>query len=55
VLAADVAGVKNRIDTFERLERLGADQAVRVGDDADARAIPRLTLSWPRWSFDIDP
>jgi hypothetical protein len=69
VRAADVARVQNRVDAFERFERLGPDQPVRVGDDADARragagplamcrtllATARPTLSWPRSSFDNDP
>lgn len=55
VIAANVAGVENRIDTLERGERLGPDQAVRIGDDADAGTNPRLTLSSPRPSLCIDP
>ena len=54
VLAADVSSVKNCVDALQRRERFGADQAVRVGNDADA-ATPRWTLSWPRSSFDSDP
>ena len=35
VRASDVAGVDDVLDTGERLQRLGAQQAVGVGDDAD--------------------
>ncbi len=37
MIAADVAGVKDRIDTCQRLQRFRTDQTVRVGDDANAR------------------
>ena len=35
VRASDVAGMNDVLDTGERLYRLGAQQAVGVGDDAD--------------------
>src|SRR6266550_6513928 len=51
VLAADVAGVKNRIDAMKRGECFGPDQTMRVGDDANSlRAIPRRSPSSPRSS-----
>jgi hypothetical protein len=44
VLAADIAGMQNRIDTLQRRERFRSNQAVRVGDDSDAQLSPRC---WP--------
>jgi hypothetical protein len=56
VLAADVAGVKNHIDALQRGDRLGANQAVRVGNDADfGPAIPRYSPSSPRSNLCIGP
>jgi hypothetical protein len=48
MIAADVAGVQDRIHAGQRGQRLGTDQAVRVGNDADPR--PRCSLSSPRSS-----
>jgi len=53
VLAADVAGMENRIDALQRRECLRANQAVRVGDDADARLKPRCWPSSPSSSLGI--
>jgi len=36
VIAADVAGMEDRVHARQRLQRFRANQAVRVGDDADA-------------------
>jgi len=52
VIAANVAGVKDQIDAPQRFERLGADQSVRVGDDADSFN-SRLRPSSPRPNSDI--
>lgn len=54
VIAADVAGMQDRIDTLQCCQRLGTNQTVRVGDDADAQLNPRLKLSSPRSSLCID-
>ena len=54
VLAADVAGVQDRIDALQRSQSFGTNQTVRIGDDSDARLSPRSTLSWPRSSLCID-
>ncbi len=35
VIAADVAGVEDRVHARQRLQRFRTDQSVRVGDDAD--------------------
>ncbi len=55
MLAADVAGVQDRIHTSQRSKRLGTNQTVRIGDDANARITPRLTLSSPRRSLCSGP
>jgi len=53
VIAADVAGVQDRIHSRQCLQRLRANQTVGVGDDADTwlrdRAVPRFRgASTPR-------
>ena len=56
MLAADIAGVKNCIDTFERRKSLWANQTMSVRDDADfGTAIPRSMLSSPRSNPGIGP
>ena len=55
VIAADVAGMQDGIDTLQCCQRLGTNQTVRVGDDADARLNSRLKLSSPSLSLCIDP
>jgi hypothetical protein len=54
VLAADIAGMQNRIDTLQRCERFRSNQSVRVGDDSDARLSPRCWPSSPSSSTGID-
>ena len=54
VLAADVAGMQNRIDTLQRGKRFGTNQTMRIGDDADARLNSRCWPSSPRSSLCID-
>ncbi len=41
---ADIARVQDAVDTFESLQRLGAEQAVRIRDDADASLHGRLAF-----------
>jgi hypothetical protein len=53
VLAADVAGMENRIDTLQRRERFRSNQSVRVGDDSDARLSPRCWPSSPSSNLGI--
>jgi hypothetical protein len=53
VLAADVAGMQNRIDALQRRERFRSNQTVRVGDDADAQLSPRCWPSSPSSSLGI--
>jgi len=55
VMAADVAGVEDRIHARQRLQRFRANQTVRVGDDADAWLRPRSKLSSPRSSSGSGP
>jgi len=64
MLAADIAGVKNCIDTFERRKSLWANQTMSVRDDADANppvagcpppAMPRSMPSSPRSNPGIGP
>ena len=50
--AADVAGVDDVLDAGERLQRLGAQQAVGVGDDADQHEWFEL---WSRYVFAVEP
>ena len=54
MLAADIAGMQNRIDALQRRKRFGTNQAVRIRDDADTRLNPRSTPSSPRSSLCID-
>ncbi len=61
MLTADVAGVKNVVHALKSGKRLGANQPVSVGNDADTRAgppaarcplpaIPRRMPSLPSWN-----
>jgi len=55
MMAADVAGVQDCVDSRQRLQRLRANQSVRVGNDADAWLRPRSKLSSPRSSSGSGP